>query len=280
MDRDQTLAGGWLNGLVSGGLTHGYVLQPDLEAYQQYLHAMVGLAAAEPDLPPGKLAELVYEHSLCTLKIAMLDPKNGRRLSMGAQTVRELVRTVWEEEVTRDALLLVMTGDRQVFQHSLNVCLLGISFARTLGWSAAEGEALGLGLFFHDLGLTRSLPDLLSRPEATYRDSSDPAIRDHPYHSYRYLSHLPGISSLSLEIVLNHHENLDGTGYPRGLAGSRLATHVRLARIVDAYESCTSGCLTVRAIGPFTALKQMTETTSGLYDRRLLGAFVRFLGQA
>lgn len=267
-----------LDKYLGAGITLGYTALDDLPELQAYFHRITQELLTSSDADPEKGQRLVYENALCSMKAAMLDPRNGRRLSLGAATVRQTLDMIWDDEVTRKGLLRVMGRDRQIYTHSLNVCLLGVGFARSQGWSRPECESLGIALFFHDLGLVEfdnASPENLCYPSIQEAEE----FRRHPQASHDYLRQVRGLADDTLETVLNHHENLDGSGFPRGLAASDLGPADRLARIAEVYEGGTSGCLEADAASPYDTLQRMRHEMSAQLDQKMLGSFVRFLGQ-
>ena len=264
----------WRNRLLAEGVRYAYVLLEDLPALQAYLHTQ---AMRLLEKSTEEVHRLVYENALCAIKTAMLDPKNGRRLAQAATTVRELIQHIWENEESRQGLLRIMTHNQELYTHSLNVCLLGVGLATALGWDHKEGERLGLALFFHDLGLAEDTASSTEPPVVNLENEE--ALRHHPEVSARYLSRVPDLDPAAIETVLCHHENLDGSGFPRKLQAKDIPPAARLARIVDLYERATSGILTAEALSPFAALHMMRYDMADKLDQDILGTFVRFLGQ-
>jgi HD-GYP domain-containing protein (c-di-GMP phosphodiesterase class II) len=264
----------WLNQLLEEGVGQAYIGHEDLPALQAYLHSFIEKFAEEDQ---ERANRMVYENSLCAIKSAMLDPKNGRRLAVASAAVRGMIQHLWVNQKARKDMLKVMTISRELFTHSVNVCLLGLGLAITLGWERDQVEDLGLALFFHDLGLTEEI----ARKEGylpACRDG-EAGHRDHPDKSANCLTNLPGANPAILEAVRSHHENLDGSGYPRGLEGYAVSPEARLLRLVDLYELATSGCLKPEPLSPFAALQLMRHEMRNQLDQKILGAFVLFLGQ-
>lgn len=269
----------WREALLAQGVARAYAAVDDLEALQAYLFSNTQKALEAADLPPRERHCLVYESALCSIKAAMLDPRNGRRLSQGVGTVRQLIDMVWDDDEARGGMLEVMTRDQQLFTHSLNVCLLGVGYARTAGWPRREVDSLGLALFFHDLGLAEMSSAVNGRGGRL--DSRERSlVVNHPRQSYNFLSRLPDVDPKALDTVLCHHENLDGSGYPRGISGDALSNHARLARIVDQYDSMTAGSLYHALHTPFETLRHMRQDLRQQLDQGILEGFVLFLGKA
>jgi HD-GYP domain-containing protein (c-di-GMP phosphodiesterase class II) len=267
--------GAWLKHLLNEDVKHGFIAMDDLDNFQDYLLANMNQVLTDQD--PRRGHYLAYEQALCSIKSAMLDPRNGRRLARGATTVRQIMGTFWEDDKTRQGLLRVLTSDKQLYTHSLNATLLGAGFAHFLGWNRKQAEHVGIALFFHDLGLMEGNEGNPNQP-ALCRHRNEADMHFHPQATLRFLSQVPGLAREVLEIVLNHHENLDGSGYPRRRKSYQLNPAARLARMVDFYESATSGCGGLEVVSPFVALRQMRFDMAAQLDQDMLEHFVRFLG--
>ena len=281
MDVGSRIDNEWLEGLLSEGVSHFYVAWDDLDAMIEYLYRQTRrLLAATPD--QGTRHRLLYEITLCSVKAALMDPRNGRRLALGVESVKQVIDEIWEEDTTRKGLLRVMSSDREVFTHSVNVGILGVAFARALGWPKEKVRDLGVGLFFHDLGLVEPSQDqdTYTQPQLSGQLAREEELTDHPWVSRRFLSQVPQVSTLSLQTVLTHHENIDGSGFPQGLAGDDLADSDRLGRMVDFYEYHTSGCGKAEGLSPYVVLKYMREEMAAKVDQDMLTEFIKFLGKA
>ena len=141
------LDGQWLEQILEQGMDQGYVTWDDLITLQEYLHGLSArvLDTEGADSPHAHM--VVYENALCTIKSAMLDSRNGRRLSMGVKTVRQVIDLCYQDARIRNGLLKVMVRDRHIFNHSLNTCLLAVGFATSQGWPSQVCGELGGGPF-------------------------------------------------------------------------------------------------------------------------------------
>jgi HD-GYP domain-containing protein (c-di-GMP phosphodiesterase class II) len=264
----------WLYQLLDEDVAQGYVALEDLPALQAYLYAQTSrLMKTDPE----QAEQLVYENALAAIKSAMLEPRNGRRLAMAAATVRGMIQHLWDHQESRRGMLEVMTLSQEIYTHSLNVCLLGLGLAINQGWERRQVDKLGLALFFHDLGLAAEIV----KPDG-YKSiclKGEEKFHQHPEQSALCLKALPEADQEVMDIVRSHHENLDGSGYPRGLTAMDLGLSARLARLIDTYELATSGCLCPEVLSPFAALQLMRHEMREQLDQEILGAFVLFLGQ-
>lgn len=133
-------------------------------------------------------------------------------------------------------LEIVWTYDNTTYQHCMLVTGLAAEFARSLGLSAKDQERLTRGALLHDLGKAKIPLEILNKPGRL-----DPGeltvMRTHPGIGYELLREQGGYEPEILEVVLRHHELLDGSGYPDGLSGSQIGDLVRLITICDIYAA-------------------------------------------
>src|SRR5262245_512931 len=122
----------------------------------------------------------------------------------------------------------------ETFQHCLIVTAVAVSFGRRLGFAAADKQRLASAGLLHDLGKARIPVEILEKP--TPLSEREVAImRTHPEIGYEALRDTPGLHPEMLDVVLHHHEYLDGSGYPHGLHANEIPDLVRTLTIADIY---------------------------------------------
>jgi len=122
----------------------------------------------------------------------------------------------------------------QTYQHCLIVTGVTVAFGQHLGLSRADQLRLSLGAMLHDIGKARIPLTILEKPAALTADEQA-TMRKHPEHGLEALESSPGVDRGLLDIVLHHHEYLDGSGYPHGLRGKEIADPVRILTICDVF---------------------------------------------
>jgi HD-GYP domain-containing protein (c-di-GMP phosphodiesterase class II) len=177
------------------------------------------------------------------------------------------------------AIKTINHHDEYLFQHSLNVCIFGLAFFNFLGLCEKDAKFFGVGALLHDLGMTRVPRPLLRKPGSLDEEEMK-QIKRHPLLSYHMLKHLSFFPEDPILMVQQHHENGDGSGYPLSLPGSSTHLWAKILRIVDSYESVTSGRPWRQAKTPKETLWTMRHEweQSQIYDSALLKAFIKFLG--
>jgi putative nucleotidyltransferase with HDIG domain len=136
----------------------------------------------------------------------------------------------------RKWLEIVWAYDDTTFQHCMLVTGLAAGFAAALKFAENDRKHLVRGALVHDVGKARIPLHILNKPEAL-NDDEMAIMRTHPSVGYELLRRQGGYEPELLEVVRSHHEMLDGSGYPDGLAGAKIPDLVRLVTICDIYAA-------------------------------------------
>ncbi len=174
-------------------------------------------------------------------------------------------------------LTMIKNKDRYTVEHSLNVAMLSLALGRQQGLAREHLEELGICALLHDVGKVK-IPDEILNKEGSLDDKEYEVMKLHTVHGKKLLLGKRGLPDGAADIALSHHEQLDGSGYPQGLAEGQIPYLVRLVAIADAYDAMTSGRVYCDAKPPAEALKLMLENKGTHFDAELLSAFIDCLG--
>jgi putative nucleotidyltransferase with HDIG domain len=162
------------------------------------------------------------------------------------------------------------------YMHSQAVCALMVSLARQLGHDEDACRAAGLAGLLHDIGKALMPLEVLNKP-GKLSDPEFNVIKTHPQRGHELLLEGRGASELALDVCLHHHERVDGTGYPHGLAHERISVHARMGSVCDVYDAITSNRPYKPGWDPAVSIARMASWP-GHFDEAIFGAFVRSLG--
>ncbi|GAB6042625.1 HD-GYP domain-containing protein [Endothiovibrio diazotrophicus] len=204
------------------------------------------------------------------------------RLGRGVDTqrTRQVVKGLTESVVREPSALLCLTQlktrSRYAAQHSVNVCIFTLVFARHLGLPGEVMHDLGLGALLLDVGKARIPVEILDKP-----DKLTPAefalVKRHTLYGRRILEQ-HGVSDLVLEVVSDHHERIDGSGYPRGLKGKEIGLYARIVGLVDVYDAITSARVYGDPVSTLEAMRLLYQWRYQQFDHRLVEKFIQCLG--
>ncbi len=159
----------------------------------------------------------------------------------------------------------------QTYQHCLIVTGVTVGFAQHLGLARADQQRLAFGAMLHDIGKARIPIEILEKPAAPTPDEMA-ILRKHPEYGLEALKNSQGLNEEHLDLVVHHHEYLDGSGYPHGLGGGEISDLVRIMTICDIFGAL----LERRAYKPPLSADvayQMLLDMGGKLDKDLVRAF-------
>ena len=175
------------------------------------------------------------------------------------------------------SLARLKTADDYTYMHSVAVCALMIALAKQLGLDEQEIRRAGLAGLLHDLGKMQVPMEVLNKP-GKLTDEEFAIIKKHPEEGHRMLLSSPGADEVMLDVVLHHHEKVDGTGYPKGLKGDEISLFAKMGAVCDVYDAITSNRPYKAGWPPSESLRKMAEWSKGHFDQRVFQAFVKSLG--
>lgn len=180
-----------------------------------------------------------------------------------------------------DALLLLdgvrEKRDRQV-ERALSSSVLMMAFGRDLGFASDRLQVLGLAGLLLDVGKSR-VPDSVLDKSGMLTADEYRIVKRHVVHSAELVRTADGRFPAGLgEIILQHHERQDGTGYPRGLTGNEISTEGSIAGIVDSFSALTLPRPFAESHSPASALNLLHTMRGRCFDATLVAHFVRCLG--
>jgi HD-GYP domain-containing protein (c-di-GMP phosphodiesterase class II) len=229
-----------LKKLQAKGIRVLYVDTADHREYQQYADsAMDGLIARE-DIPTTRKAELCYQttHELVrdAAETSNVQAFVGERRD---SWVGNLVTLITTDEAAVDGMLLMLSHDYYTYTHMVNVSVMVTALAYRMGHRDPTSlRILASGGLLHDIGKLRIDPDVLNKKERLTPEEWE-EIRSHPTRGMALLHDRQDIHPKELLMVHQHHEKLDGSGYPLGLRGKEIAIEAQMTAVVDIYDALT-----------------------------------------
>jgi HD-GYP domain-containing protein (c-di-GMP phosphodiesterase class II) len=119
--------------------------------------------------------------------------------------------------------------------------------------------------------------DILNKP-GRLTDAEFVSIRSHPAAGHAMLLEGHGVSDISLDVCLHHHEKMDGSGYPHRLPGEQISLFAKMGAVCDVYDAITSDRPYKSGWGPAESLRKMAEWSKGHFDDAIFKAFVKSVG--
>ncbi|MES2354044.1 MAG: HD domain-containing phosphohydrolase [Pseudomonadota bacterium] len=167
------------------------------------------------------------------------------------------------------------TGE-EVYFHSLNVATLAMMVARSMQLDAAKIHTVGMGGLFHDIGKAE-IPDKILLKTEPLNSHEEKLFRQHGALGVKAATHLK-LSEDIKNIIAQHHECMDGYGYPVGLRGNEISIGARIVSVVNAYDSLCNPHDPASTVIPYKALSTMFAKQKDRFDSDVLMTLIRILG--
>lgn len=192
-------------------------------------------------------------------------------------TVEQMADSIFRNKDALLNLCRIKQKDDYTFQHSVSICALMIAFCRALEHDQSVIRLAGVGGLLHDVGKMKVPSAILNKP-GKLTEKEFATMKSHVAHSCEILKQTPGISQISMDIAAQHHERIDGTGYPLGLKEDKISLYGQMSAIVDVYDALTSDRCYHKGMQPTDALRKLFEWSKFHFNEKLVHAFVRCIG--
>ncbi|MFT4655004.1 MAG: HD-GYP domain-containing protein (c-di-GMP phosphodiesterase class II) [Patiriisocius sp.] len=243
------------------------------------------LAAIKPTLvSDSSINKLEFDNAANLLKISESIYTNFTTAIHKGQSIdfaetKTLVANVYASLVRNpDALLcmsMIMHSGNYIANHSIHVATLICYFAHQLNWSKEECEKLALIGYLFDVGMVK-VPEAIRLKKGTLTESEQDEIKLHVSYSLNILAPLK-LNREYLLAIEQHHERLNGSGYPNGYSGSKIHKFSRMLAIVDCYDALITARDHKLQLSPAAAMKVLSNPDYG-YDQKLVLQFIRCMG--
>ena len=224
-------------------------------------------------------AEHALESATLTVANIMDNVKAGDNLDV--QKVREAIQPMLDSMIRNSDALLWMLKVQQdnspLYTRARDNCALGIAFGRHLGMYKEDLRLLAMGMLLLDVGTTKISPDIMNKKGALTRAEFS-VMQKHVEYGVEILKNTPGIDDAIINMVLTHHERLDGSGYPQGLEKTQIPIFGRIAAIIDVYNAMTTKTSSRDAIAQHTVLQELYRWRNKYFQHDLVEQFLQCVG--
>lgn len=197
-------------------------------------------------------------------------------ISVPEEFSRNLVGSIDRNPNALLCLTKIREKDDYLLEHSLNVAILLANFAQYIGLEEEIVQELALSGFLHDIGKIK-IPDKILHKPGRLSDQEMNIMRDHVVYGIEALEEMQ-IPERMIKTVSEHHERLDGYGYPEGKRNDEVSFFGRMISIVDVYDALTADRVYKAGMPSQKALQILLKDTPDKYDRDLVQKFIKCIG--
>ncbi|MCW5621656.1 MAG: HD-GYP domain-containing protein [Burkholderiales bacterium] len=234
------------------------------------------LVALEQELPPAADG---FTRASDALADVIQDIRVGKGLEIEAveAVVEDLVDSIVRNPEALQLVSRLRETDETAYGHALQVAVLLVSFGREIGFPREELTHLGQIGMLLDIGKLR-VPAALLNKRGNLTPQEFIEVKRHVDHGLELIKASSKVHAKVLEGVEQHHERLDGSGYPHGLRDKQISVFGRMAGIVDCFSAMTSARPYADASPPYDIMRQLQEWSDTYFNAGLVQQFIQAIG--
>lgn len=223
-------------------------------------------------------ARAAADRSRRLISQTFLKARLGKEVTVGdvEPVVEEIYGSLQRNVHAFSGLLRCQRDAEETYRHALSVCALMIALARRMRLSSQETREAGMAGLLMDVGVAR-LPESLETVDGDYRALRQQLLDQHILFGHDMLCVAGDIPDNVLMVCRNHHERMDGSGYPAGLRAAEIDRLSRMAAICDDFDYLVNGGFNRPPINPAAAI-ELLSADSSKYDPDILRTFIESVG--
>jgi HD-GYP domain-containing protein (c-di-GMP phosphodiesterase class II) len=227
---------------------------------------------------PETVSEETRQQSLIAVKKALKSVQLNEKINI--EEMRSMAKAIVNEVILNSRTLVhlndIRTHDDYTFSHSVNVCILATVLGLAMGYSETRLRELALGGLLHDLGKMIVPCEILNKPGKLTEDELV-LVKRHSESGFEILRRQHDMPLLASHIAFQHHEKVDGSGYPRGLAKDEIHEYARIVAIADVYDALISDRSYRPGMLPHQAYEILHASANSHFDEDILEMFFRYI---
>ena len=239
-----------------------------------------------PSFDPGpnpediESARVLRAEAISTLDLlfSQMEAPSPQHLMEVRGVVSTLLDGLLEHQAAMVSLIQMRRFDASLATHGVDTGVLSMAVGQENGCAPSHLKLLGLAALVHDIGQLR-LPLNLLRKVQPYSPQDHRLIQAHCDMGEAMLNQFPDFPEESKRMVLQHHERLDGSGYPKGLRGEEISELTQILSIADTYDAQISGRCSQPPVPPARALSELYKAAvAGQYNTAVVQRLIQLLG--
>ena len=220
----------------------------------------------------------IYDQATESVKALFSQASSGQKLTTDQVLILadEITESVFRNEYAITILTRIRQQSNYQWEHAINTAILICGFGLYLGFKKSIVKQITLGALFHDIGLARVPQAILEKP-STLTENEMSVVKKHISWGLEIGKRDNILNNVIIDMMVNHHERLDGSGYPRGLDESKLSKLAKMTAIVDVYDAMTGDRSYQKGISPMAAMRHLLSNKDK-FDQELVQQFIKYTG--
>lgn len=211
----------------------------------------------------SKVKEVILKHTY----------NNSNELKALSETADNIIVNILEEDEVVENIYDIKERSADIYMHSISICVLATLVALKLGLDQERVHDIGVGCLLHDLGLRYMMIEYEDQDIETLSNKELAEYKKHPVYGYTALKNENWLSKKSKEIILCHHEKIDGSGYP--LHATEISVDTKIVSVCDAFDEMICG-IGRKRMKIYEAVEYLKSFKNILFDGKIIDALLDF----
>jgi len=255
-----------------------YVLTKNHKQYEKDTQEYLSRLIYDDKISAKIKSQIIHEMASDTINELFLGDLNTDRIERASELVNDTITLILNDKSAIKAMMGVTSYDYYTYTHSVNVSIYAVGFASYLNLKQDDIHTIGMAAILHDIG-KKDIPTEIVNKKGKLTDEEFTIMKNHPSYSVKILKKLGETDKLMLDIIEQHHEKLDGSGYPYGLKEKDIHLFSQIISIADIFDALTTKRSYKDALNSYKALVIMESHMQNELNKKLLKKFVNFMNE-
>ncbi len=223
--------------------------------------------------------DIMYKHFDESINTESFSKRKGVLSDDAFEEIKKVIYKIFDIIKENENLLVninrIMEKDFYTYEHSLNVAVLSILIALRIGYEEEKVINVGIGAILHDIGKILITDKILNKPGKLTEEEFE-IIKEHSIYGYEFVKENNNLSQLSKDIILYHHERVDGSGYPTGVKTDTLENgkYINIVSFVDIFDAMTNDRVYKKKMPLYMALEFVSSQVPDVLDNEVLETMI------
>jgi len=259
--------------LTTGQVLNDRYIQRIRDLYIDYIYIQDDLEIEDPAPPvrPATISKATASFKQCYEQCVTTGRVNVRAVE---SQVDNIINDLISNSEIMYGMSEVKEYDDYTYEHSVNVCVLSLILGIDQDYSKLQLQALGIGSMLHDIGKIKIPLEVINKPSPlTYEEFIE--VKKHPWRGFKIATQSNDLPRGAAQAILQHHEHINGRGYPRGINDSMIHEYGQIVAVADVFDALITDRPYRRGFSNYEAVKILQGETGTHLSKRFVDALLR-----
>lgn len=253
-----------------------YIKCVDEHTHLKFLEQNLGRILNEEKTPKKEKASILYQCATGIAKDIFTSPRSTETFVRSKAVVDHTFDMLSKDSDAFLQMISLSSHDYYTYTHCVNVMTFTISLLNSLGIKDQKViKEAAIGAFLHDIGKSKVPLSILNKPGPLLEEEWQ-IMKQHPTYGIDLLVDKP-VPERGKQVILQHHEKINGVGYPYGLKGDKVQMVSQVVSVCDAYDAMTTNRVYQKALQPYQAFEIIMQQMKGHFDPKIVTTFIQLL---